>query len=135
MPFMNWSIMFSTHIDSIDEQHKVLLGYINELHDAMSAGIDKSKMGDILDKLANYTVEHFGYEEALFAKYGYENKDEHEKHHVNLKNQVDGFVKKFKSGEVEVSSDLMSFLKDWLMNHIIKEDKKYVHFLKENGVT
>ena len=134
MPFMNWNEMLATHIESIDSQHKVLLAYINELHESMMSGAGNDKLGQILDNLVKYTVNHFGYEEDLFRQHGYQYMDEHVKLHEGLRTQVGDFVNKFKSGEITVTSDLMSFLKEWLMKHIIKEDKKYIVFLKGKGV-
>ena len=69
-PLLIWSNDLSVGLDSIDEQHKVLVSLINELHSAMKARRSHSELLDVIDNLKNYTVTHFGYEEELFAKHG-----------------------------------------------------------------
>jgi hemerythrin len=48
--------------------------------------------------------------------------------------QVVDIQNKFKAGEAMVSMELMTFLKDWLVNHIQGTDKKYSSFLRGKGV-
>ena len=132
--FMLWDSSLSVNISQIDDQHKKLVGMINELHRAMKLKQGNSIIGSILDRLANYTVSHFGIEEKLFAQYGYPEEKAHVAIHQKLVAQVVDIQKKFKAGEVMVSMELMSFLKDWLVNHIKGTDKKYSSFLRGHGV-
>lgn len=46
MAFIPWGAEFSVSIASIDEQHKKLVGYVNELNDAMA----QRKGKDVLEK-------------------------------------------------------------------------------------
>ncbi len=134
MPLMNWNAMLSVNIQSIDDQHKVLVGYVNEMYDAMMDGKGNDIMGGILNNLIDYTVKHFKFEEDIFAEHGYEHTTAHKAEHANLCDQVIAFKKEFDAGEVAVSADLMSFLKEWLLNHIMKSDKSYSAFLVSKGV-
>ena len=34
-PFLHWTSDLDTGIEQVDEQHKILVQYINEMHDAM----------------------------------------------------------------------------------------------------
>jgi methyl-accepting chemotaxis protein len=131
---MSWSAGLSVNITQIDDQHKKLIGMINELHKAMKLKKSNSAMGSILDRLADYTVTHFATEEKLFAQYGYPEEKAHVELHRKLVAQVVDIQKKFKSGNAMISMELMAFLKDWLVNHIQGTDKKYSSFLREHGV-
>ena len=131
---MSWSAGLSVNIKQIDDQHKKLIGMINELHKAMKLKKSNSAMGSILDRLADYTVTHFATEEKLFAQYGYSEEKAHVELHRKLVAQVVDIQKKFKSGNAMISMELMSFLKDWLVNHIQGTDKKYSSFLIGKGV-
>ena len=71
MSFIKWSEDYSVGIEKIDMQHKKLVSYINELHDAMKDGQSNSVIGDILNKLVKYTKEHFSTEEEYMQKYNY----------------------------------------------------------------
>ncbi|MDO9042814.1 MAG: bacteriohemerythrin [Desulfocapsaceae bacterium] len=131
---MSWSASLSVNIKQIDDQHKKLIGMINELHKAMKLKKSNSAMGSILDRLADYTVTHFATEEKLFAQYGYPEEKAHVELHRKLVAQVVDIQKKFKAGNAMISMELMSFLKDWLVNHIQGTDKKYSSFLRQHGV-
>ncbi len=131
---MPWSNNLSVDIKLIDDQHKKLVGMINELHKAMKLKRSNATMGSILDRLADYTVTHFAVEEKLFAQYGYPEEKAHVELHRKLVAQVVDIQKKFKSGDAMISMDLMTFLKNWLVNHIQGTDKKYSSFLRGHGV-
>jgi hemerythrin-like metal-binding protein len=125
MALFEWNDLFSVKVPSIDEQHKELINYINKLHEAMLEGKAKNEIAPILTGLIDYTKMHFAHEEELFSKYNYYETQEHTEIHRNLEQQVIDFKARFDSGEANLSTDLMEFLKDWLMNHIMDEDKKY----------
>jgi hemerythrin-like metal-binding protein len=118
-------------IDTIDEQHKELVRLVNQLHSAMKARVGMQESSEILGKLAEYTVYHFGFEEKLFDKYDYPDKEQHKKFHKNLVAKVVDFQNELKAGKAGLSMDLMLFLTNWLKDHILKKDKAYVAFLKD----
>jgi len=134
MALMEWSTQFDTGIASIDAEHKVLMGYINDLHDGMMDGRGKTAMAPVLAGLVSYTGNHFKHEEELFETHQYEFTEEHKDHHKKLVDQVLEFQKQFNDGDATISSDLMNFLKEWLMSHILQEDMKYTALFKEKGV-
>ncbi len=125
-----WTPKLSLGIDKIDEQHKELVRLINRLHRAMKLKAGIRQAGDILDKLAEYTVYHFSFEEKLFDKHGYPQSDEHKEDHRKLLESVVNFQKDFKSGKAGLTMELMLFLTNWLKNHIMKTDRQYVTFFK-----
>ena len=134
MALINWSDEYSVKVKEIDQQHKKLIALINELHESMRAGNSKNVIKKILDELVEYTVYHFGFEEKLFAKYGYPETKVHMRYHTDLIEQLKEFLKKYESGSTIISIELMNFLKDWLVNHIMKSDKNYSAFLNSKGI-
>ncbi|MCU7832335.1 MAG: bacteriohemerythrin [gamma proteobacterium symbiont of Lucinoma myriamae] len=133
MPLIQWNDELSVGINSIDEQHKKLINMINALNDALLSGQTKQVLSEIFDELAVYTVEHFDYEEELFARYGYSESQAHKNEHSALTEQVNNLQQKVKKGDFMISIEVMHFLKDWLTQHILKTDKAYAGFLKEKG--
>lgn len=130
-----WSQSLSVGLDYIDNQHKVLIKLINDLHRAMKAGKSTSTSGAILDQLIEYTETHFGNEERLFKKFKYPEYENHKKVHTSLVNQVKDLKNQFMAGDGTLSVELMEFLQSWLKDHILKVDKRYVPFLRQNGIT
>jgi len=132
--FMPWSEKLETGIDSIDSQHKRLIELLNTLYNAMKDHASREKLLEIFDELLDYTVYHFDYEEELFSKYGYERESEHIKIHEALKRSAIEKRQKFLDGEAIIGFNLISFLEDWVKNHILIEDRKYIEFFKKNSL-
>ncbi len=131
---VEWSDALSVGVHEIDEQHKVLVNMINELHQAMRQRRAKEVLLDLVGKLAEYTVTHFGTEERLFDKYGYPDTPKHKEIHAKFVAKVKETEEQLRAGTATVSMDLMRFLKDWLVGHIQGTDKKYTSFLNSKGV-
>lgn len=134
MALIEWGPKYQTGIKSIDSQHEKLVGYINDLHEAMLAGKGGEVVEKILQLLIDYTETHFNYEEKLFEVHKYTKEKEHIRLHSLLVQDIKDFKAKFENGETELTEELMEFLKDWLENHILIEDVKYVNELSSKGV-
>ncbi len=125
MKLFEWDEKFSVGMKDIDDQHKKLIDMINELSDAMSSGKSKAVMGDILKGLVQYGVVHFDTEEKYFKRYNYENSDEHIKQHEGFKQEATKLLEEYEAGSYKVSLETLIFLKDWVINHIKKQDLQY----------
>lgn len=135
MAYMDWSDKLSVGVDSVDAQHKRLVAMVNELFDAMKGGHGKDALGKTLDGLIQYTVYHFSYEEKLFAQTGYADAARHKAEHEALTSQVLAIQEKMKSGaSFTLSMEVMEFLKNWLVNHILGSDKKFGPHLVSKGI-
>ena len=134
MALINWESSFSVNIAEIDNQHQKLIGYINDLNDAMKVGKGKEIILPILNQLISYTDTHFKFEEQYFDKFGYANAAEHKAHHANLVKQVIAFRDDFQNGKLGLTVELLNFLVTWLKNHILVEDKKYTACFNSNGL-
>ncbi|WP_243310349.1 bacteriohemerythrin [Fundidesulfovibrio agrisoli] len=131
---MAWTSDLATGVKIIDEQHRKLLDLINDLYAAMKAGKGRSVLEKLLDGLAEYTVYHFGTEEKYFDQFRYAETAAHKKMHAELTGQVVDYIGKVKSGQANVSMELMEFLKEWLVTHICKQDKRYAKTFLDAGL-
>ncbi|MDC0336286.1 bacteriohemerythrin [Pseudodesulfovibrio sp.] len=131
---MQWADELSTNIRWVDEQHIRLIDLINELHKAMSSGKGKDAVADILNELKEYTVFHFGNEEQMFDEYRYPETDSHKGAHVTFVEKIDSFEEKILSGKSSVTMEVLEFLKDWLVKHIMGVDHRYSAFFNKKGV-
>jgi hemerythrin len=129
-----WNDSYSVKAKAMDDQHKRLFEIIDELYTAMRAGHGEDIAGEVLGRLINYTVEHFAAEEKLMEKNGYTDLAAHRAEHKALTDKVKAFKKDFDSGSRVLTLELMTFLQDWLTNHIQSIDKKYGTFLSAKGV-
>ena len=121
-PFIEWSNSLAVGHPDIDAQHQQLVEIANRLNTAMQEGQGRDKVGDVLKELVDYTVSHFSFEEKLMRKYGYRDSANHEKAHEQLIADVKRFIKQYESDQ-SLATELMRFLRDWLINHILKVDR------------
>lgn len=128
--FYPWNNALLTGVKQFDDQHKELVGMLNKLHRAMKNRETKEVLEKILFELVDYTGNHFSSEESLFDKYNYPESAEHKKHHQALLSQVTDFIEKYEEGKAALGVDLLAFLRDWVVNHILGTDKKYSEFFK-----
>lgn len=134
MAYMEWDDSLSVGVPVFDQQHQRLVGYLNELHDAMRAGKGATVLSGILDGLAEYTETHFASEEEAFRKYGYPQTEEHVAEHRGLIEKVHNLQAEASSGKLLISVSVLGFLKDWVTNHISGSDKAYSSFLAGKSV-
>ena len=129
--FVEWSDVLSVGIEEIDAQHQVLVGLVNEMHDAIRDRHGSEVVRGILGRLAEYTRIHFAVEESLMRILGYPDYEEHKTQHEHLILAVQDLQDKVDSGKASVGFELMHFLKVWLTKHIIESDQRYSdHFLQ-----
>lgn len=134
MTFMPWSEELTTGIQSIDEQHRWLVDATNRLYDEINqAQPDSKRIGEILEGLIDYTYNHFITEEDLFKRFGYPESAGHLAEHNRFTATAADLLSKFEDG-ASVNNEAMSFLKDWLVHHIMEVDMAYVPFMKEQGI-
>ena len=134
MALIEWSSGLSVQVHEIDEQHKKLIGLINQLQDAMRTGKGKDLVGKTINELVRYTVNHFSTEEKYFDKFDYPDTAAHMDEHAKFIKEVSAFKKEFDEGRIGLTIKLMNFLSDWLRNHIMGSDKKYGPFFNEKGL-
>ena len=134
MAFFEWKDEYSVGIVKIDNQHKTLVGFLNELYESMKAGKGKDTLDAVLIKLVEYTKTHFATEESLFKLYKYPDYEVHKQKHDKLAAYVLELKQQFDSGQISNPIQITNFLKDWLGKHIMGTDQLYGPFLNAKGV-
>jgi hemerythrin-like metal-binding protein len=132
---MQWKDDYLVNVREVDTQHKKLVSLVVELDAAMRQGKGRDALGKILTSLVQYTQYHFGTEEKLMAAKAYPAQPYHLEEHRKLTKTVVDFKTQFDKGSVAVTVQVMTFLEDWLVNHIHKTDKLLGRHLNSVGVT
>jgi len=132
--FVEWKDEYSVGIPSIDDQHKRLLGLINQLQTAVDYQTDDAFTNEALGELVDYTRTHFVYEEKLMQDNGYPDFEAHRKEHEAMVEQVGHFLERYKQDRDATIEEVTGFLKNWLINHINGTDKEYSSYLIGKGV-
>lgn len=134
MALITWNESLSVNIKQIDDQHKIWVGLINSLHDAMKVGQGKAVTEKIIDEVVKYTSFHFDSEEKLFSQHGYPETAAHKKLHKDFVEQINKMKQDMNSGNSVLAIQVMEQLKTWLSKHIMGNDKKYAEYLNAKGV-
>jgi methyl-accepting chemotaxis protein len=131
---IQWGPEYMLGIKTIDDQHKVLVDLINKVYSEFGSSNNKNVLKQTLQELVDYTVYHFGNEEKMFKQYNYRQSNEHIEEHNKFVDKISNFKKDFDKGNQVISFDIVNYLKNWLIDHILKTDKRYVSFFKHQGI-
>jgi len=131
--FIEWSDTLSVGVKEIDDQHRSLVDMVNELNAAVHGGWGKEARQKVIDKLIDYTRVHFATEESLMSIADYPNSEAHKKQHEDLIVRVKEYLKQYAQNPDSSSYDLIFFLKRWLTEHIMRDDKSLGEYLVKRG--
>lgn len=131
MSKIQWQDTFSIGIEEIDLQHKKLLQIFNELYALSTEESHNYRVliGKTLKKLSDYTHYHFSEEENIMQHYDYPELEVHKTLHQDFINKLSTSTKLILAGNSMQGLQLCSFLLDWILNHILKSDKKIALYI------
>ncbi len=134
IPIFQWRKEYNTNIKKMDDDHRALFESANKLYEEILSGRNQSVLEDTLKFLIRYTEEHFSQEEKLMEDYDFPEYEAHIKQHVRLIEEVQELQSKYAAGEIPMDMSIVNLLKDWIINHILTEDRKYGPHLNQKGV-
>jgi len=134
MPLMKWDEQLSVNVKEVDGQHMKLVEILNSFSDTIQHGERRGAKAKALSDLLDYTSYHFSTEEELFAIHGYPGLTGHMRQHDAPTKDVTRLVQRFWRGEEVAGIEIVTFLKEWIQDHILHADKKYAPFLNARGV-
>lgn len=124
MPLTEWDPSYNLGVNEIDRHHQKLVELINNVYDIILYSTKKRDIEKVLKELMDYTNYHFEAEEQLMKEIKFTSYRSHVKRHNEFKMQLDALCAVYHSGEAFVSTDVVLFLREWLVNHILNADKK-----------
>jgi len=134
LALVTWDTSYSVSVKSCDTEHQKLFDLINQLHEAMKLGQGRTIVAPIVHELEKYTQTHFRAEEALLQSAQYPKLDHHRLQHQKFVAQVKQFKDDLNAGSIGSSIAVLTFLKDWLAEHIKQTDKMYSEYLNSHGI-
>jgi hemerythrin len=134
LSLMNWTESYSVGVDSIDEQHQELFDVVNRLHLSMKEGTSKETFSELLREVANYAIYHFENEEKYMRQFDYPDLDKHKDQHDTFVSKVLDLQSQMDQGRLFLSIEMISFLSDWIHDHVLGIDQELGPFLDSQGV-
>lgn len=134
MASITWGPQLELGFKTIDEQHRSWTNIFNALDKAQRDGRDSDVLGQVLDRLLDYSFLHFKTEEGLMKEAGYEDLATHEREHRVFADQIAIFRDKHSAGSLSVTPAVVEFLRSWLILHITASDRGYITALRDAGI-
>jgi len=130
MILFRWIPEYEIHFEKVDNQHKSLVGMINDLYAAKLEGDTETAIAQTLDKLLRYVDAHFFDEEAAMQEWEYPGLKEHRRQHEELERDVLELRKRHLNGRGVATFELLNFLSEWFKVHIVESDKQFGLFVE-----
>jgi len=115
---------------SVDLEHDLQMQMLDSLSQAVEKGGDYSPMNYILEQFIEFSDMHFLSEQLVMRLHSYPGYEPHLEEHTRLMKKVREIREKLNRGEAQPSLILIQELRDWLMDHIAREDAAFAEYLR-----
>lgn len=129
-----WDDTYDLGVAVINEQHKKMIGIINELYHAIQSSTERTNLPDIITELTEYADYHFATEEKFFEECKFEGAAHHKQSHESYRKMIQNFLIDYHNDESVLPLNMMKFLGDWWSDHIRGEDRGYVECFRSMGL-
>lgn len=130
---IEWSSYFEVGHKQIDEQHFELFSKSIKLLNSIDKKENKSEIDGLIDFIDNYIKNHFTTEENFLESIKYPFLENQKLQHINFIRAFEQLKKEMQTSNISktyIKFRIHILLIDWIINHILKEDKHYSKFLK-----
>jgi hemerythrin-like metal-binding protein len=128
-----WKEEYTVNVKIIDEQHKKLISIIDELYQSILQKMDKNILAELFKQLNDYSKYHFGTEEKYFQEFNYPDAFAHIAVHEKFKKDIVEMEDKMNTDHFN-PFELLVYLENWWINHILDVDKRYSQNFNEHGL-
>jgi hemerythrin-like metal-binding protein len=117
-----WNENLSVGIDIIDEHHRYLLDLINDLYEVVINKRGAREVARLIKALDAYAKVHFRSEEMMMEHYKFDGIKRQEVQHHAFEAKIREFYEELHANPLVAQFDVLSYLRDWLVHHILVED-------------
>jgi len=125
MALMTWTNELSVNVPQMDEQHRRLFELTNQLHDAVLKKRGSGMLQALFAQVVQTTATHFAAEERFMQQIRFRGIDKHKAQHDAWTTQMQELKTRIEAGAATVSLDVVQFLKDWMLTHLLESDRLY----------
>lgn len=129
-----WNQSLSVGVEEIDRQHKQLVFILNQLLGMDGLTVDSETISDTLTRMTDYADYHFNSEEGYMRKYAYPDYESHRLEHIAFMRKTAELSMGTMVYKKTVPTEMLQYLKTWLVEHILVSDMKYKQFFEQKGI-
>ncbi len=133
MAYLTWSEKLSVNVRELDDQHKILIEKVNMLHQAMLENKGREAQRPIIDAMVDYAAEHFEIEEKYMRRFRFAGLQDHMTEHEKFREKAFELKERFNAAGFVLTLEILTFLKNWIQQHILGTDKEYAKHFNDNG--
>ena len=116
-------------LSSIDNEHRIQIGLLNALYDAVNNKKPVSEINQILNQLTTYSELHFMSEELLMRMYAYPDYDDHVQDHETMTDHLNQIKHSYTSDQAKMAIETANNMKKFLLAHISSRDQAFSDYL------
>jgi hemerythrin-like metal-binding protein len=125
MPLLSWNQAYSVNEAELDNHHKKLFYLLNTVYENVMNSPEVDCVLPLIDELSTYTGYHFSTEEQYLREKEFHEIEAHIAEHREFTNKIETIKTHYHGNNLEVAKELIIVLCEWLLRHVLKEDKKY----------
>ncbi len=125
---VKWDSSLETGIKKIDNEHTLIIEYTNQLYKFIITGRKTNEFVLIFENIYHLFLEHLKNEEEFMQIIEYPLFPEHRRKHEEFLISLSEMKNKLQKGEENAQMYVFNLLSEWLINHLLSEDKKIAKF-------
>ena len=129
-----WSDLYCVGVRAIDDQHRILVRLLNRLSRKRQMDHQAEAVDEALKDLMAYVQSHFAFEEDLMREHDYAEEKSHLEAHGRFFSHVQDLLARRQQNELLPLDELIAFLRQWLISHILRTDRALAVALNGKGI-
>ncbi|MBN1588818.1 MAG: hemerythrin family protein [Pirellulales bacterium] len=131
---IQWQPYYSVGNRYLDNQHRQIISLVNRTYQSILLGEEKETLRTVMRRLVDYVDHHFHDEEILMQKHDFPGLESHRAEHSRLTKDTHDLQRACLQDDSPSAQEVLSFLKQWFLTHVIGDDKQYASYLSEDEV-
>ena len=124
-PLLSWKSEYSVNEVELDSHHKKLFDILNSVYENTMNSLEVDCVLPVIEELSQYTRYHFSLEEEHMRNRGFQDIANHIAEHRKFSQSIKMLKSHYHGNNLEVTKELIVVLGDWLIQHVLKMDRKY----------
>jgi hemerythrin-like metal-binding protein len=125
MPLLSWKPEYSVNEAELDSHHQKLFYLLNTAYENVMNSPEVDCVLPIIDELSKYIRYHLSAEEQYMRINEFHEIDAHIAKHREFTHTIEKLKTNYHGNNLEATQELIIVLGNWLLSHVITEDRKY----------
>jgi len=127
MPLLNWRPEYSVNEAELDRHHQEMFHILNSVYDDVMNSRGSGFVLPNIDRLTAIAERHLSVEEQHLRAMRVPDIENHVAKHREFTQTIERIRAGYHDNDLEASRELIIVLGEWLIHHVVKEDRKYTH--------